>query len=169
MCDCASTGMHVLPWVHEEGLCTSSLRSRGEDKPVNVCIVVANELKTKWEGREGWREKETRGERSRPVVFVPCLILLMVLRALAGKQMFCVMDSIFLSPRLDSFKHTIMPFSYTRLTGSGGQQACFKILNWYSMHVKFLMDYIMTHLYRLAVFAQTEIYFRVLTYSIKPG
>lgn len=31
----------------------SSLRIRGEDKPLNVCIVLANEPKTKWEGREG--------------------------------------------------------------------------------------------------------------------
>lgn len=44
--------------------------------------------------------KRARDMRRGPVAFVCCLILLMVLRALAGKQMFCVMDSLFLSPDL---------------------------------------------------------------------
>lgn len=48
------------------------------------------------EGRRGDKEKETEGGRRGTVAFVHSLISLMVLKALAGKQMlFCEMDSIF--------------------------------------------------------------------------
>lgn len=46
-------------------------------------------------------EKETEGGRRGTVAIVRSLILLMVLKALAGKQMlFCEMDSIFFPPDL---------------------------------------------------------------------
>lgn len=51
------------PWqacvLHEEGLCASSLRSGGEDKPLNVCIVPANELKQNGREQRDEKEKET--------------------------------------------------------------------------------------------------------------
>lgn len=50
-----------------------------------------------------------------------------------------------------------------RLTGGGRHQAGFKALNQYGMHVRFLMDYIMAHLYTVVVFAQADGYSRVLT------
>ena len=83
-------------------LCRTSPRRRGEDKPVNVCIVLANELEQN--GREyegGGGVKETEGGRRGSVAIVCCLIVLMVFKALAGEQMlFCEMDSIFLPPDL---------------------------------------------------------------------
>lgn len=54
----------------------------------------------------GKKEQETEGGRRGTVAIVLSLILLMVLKALAGKQMlFCEMDSIFFfSSRLDSIQ-----------------------------------------------------------------
>ena len=47
-------------------------------------------------GNTGGEKKETEGGRRGTVAIVCSLILLMVLKALAGKQMlFCEMDSIF--------------------------------------------------------------------------
>lgn len=42
-----------------KGLCASSLRSRGEDKPLNVCFVLANELKQNGREQRDEKEKET--------------------------------------------------------------------------------------------------------------
>lgn len=82
----------------------------------------------------------------------------MVPRALAGKQMlFCVMDSIFLSLRLDSLKPTggIKSSSDMSLTGSTGHQAAgLKGSQWiWHAHVRFLMGFIVDLLNTEAAFA----------------
>lgn len=85
--------------LHKEVLCSSSPKRGGADKTLNVCIVLANELEQN--GREYVRKKakETEGGRRGTAAIVLSLILLMVLKALAGKQMlFCEMHSIFFPP-----------------------------------------------------------------------
>lgn len=60
VCACLCLGRHAC--CHERmrrGLCARSLRSRGEDKPLNVCIVLANELKQNGREQSDEKEKET--------------------------------------------------------------------------------------------------------------
>lgn len=64
---------------------------------------------------------ETEGGRRGIVAIVCSLILLMVLKALAGKQMlFCEMDSIFLSSRLDSLQAARGMKSTSNMSIAGG-------------------------------------------------
>lgn len=100
---CVFACVCVCVCLHEEVLCWGSLRRGGADKPLNVCIVLANELEQNGREYGGGKEKEMEGGRRGTVAIVCSLILLMVLKALAGKQMlFCEMDSIFFPPDLIS-------------------------------------------------------------------
>lgn len=58
-CVCALAGMRVAIERMRRGLCARSLRSRGEDKPLNVCIVLANEPKQNGREQRDEKEKET--------------------------------------------------------------------------------------------------------------
>lgn len=121
----------LLTCPHKEVLCWSSPRRGGADKPLNVCIVLANELEQN--GREyrrvGRETERERGERGLLPLCAP-LILLMVLKGLAGKQMlFCEMDSIFFPPsRLDSLQAARgIKFSSNMRMAGGGHQFGFNL------------------------------------------
>lgn len=63
----------LLTCPHKEVLCWSSPRRGGADKPLNVCIVLANELEQN--GREYRRVgKETEREGAVAIVCSPNLV-----------------------------------------------------------------------------------------------